>query len=81
LFCQLLAGQTRGLCLIEGNQRVKDTNGTRSTEPLNLMPRAASDAWSAMMQRYLALLAWLVGMPVLGASWELDSLELTSRRH
>jgi cyanate permease len=81
LFCQLLAGQTRGLCLIEGNQRVKDTNGTRSTEPLNLVPSPASDAWSAMLQRYLALLAWLVGMPVLGASWELDSLELTSRRH
>lgn len=33
------------------------------------------------MQRYLSLLAWLVGMPVLGASWELDSLELTSRRY
>jgi cyanate permease len=81
LFCQLLAGQTRGLCLIEGNQRVRETNGTRRTEPLNFVPCAASDAWSAMLQRYLALLAWLVGIPVLGASWELDSLELTSRRH
>jgi cyanate permease len=80
LFCQLLHGQTRGLCLIEGSQHVKDTNGTRSTEPLDFVPRAASDAWSAMLQRYLSLLAWLVGMPVLGASWELDSLELTSRR-
>jgi hypothetical protein len=81
LFCQLLAGQTRGLCLIEGNQRVKDTHGTRRTEPLNFVPCTASDAWSAMLQRYLSLLAWLVGMPVLGASWELDSLELTSRRN
>ena len=81
LFCQLLAGQTRGLSLIEGSQHVKDTNGTRSTEPLDLVQRAASSAWSAMIQRYLSLLAWLVGMPVLGASWELDSLELTSRRH
>jgi cyanate permease len=81
LFCQLLAGQTRGLSLIEGSQRVKDTNGTRSTEPLNFVPHAASAAWSAMMQRYLTLLAWLVGMPVLGASWELDNLELTSRRN
>jgi hypothetical protein len=34
-----------------------------------------------MMQRYLSLLAWLVGMPLLGANWELHSLELTSRRH
>jgi cyanate permease len=81
LFCQLLAGQTHGLCLIEGNQRVKDTNGTRSTEPLNFVPRAASEVWSTMMQRYLSLLAWLVGMPVLGGSWELQSLELTARRH
>ncbi len=80
LFCQLLVGQTRGLCLIEGSQRVKDTNGRRATDPLDLVPRATSDAWSAMMQRYLALLAWLVGMPVLGASWELHSLELNSRR-
>ncbi|HLX59474.1 MAG TPA: MFS transporter [Ktedonobacteraceae bacterium] len=76
LFCQLLLGQTRGLCLIEGSQRVKDTNGTRSTEPLNLVPRAISDSWSAIMQRYLALLAWFVGMPVLGAGWELQSLQL-----
>jgi hypothetical protein len=79
LFCQLLHGQMRGLCLMEGSQRVKDTNGTRSTEPLDLVPRATSDAWSAMMQRYLALLAWLVGMPVLGAGWELHSLELHER--
>ena len=81
LFCQLLLGQTRGLCLMEGSQRVKDTNGTRSTEPLDVVPRATSEAWSPMLQRYLALLAWFVGMPVLGASWELHSLELTSRRH
>jgi len=79
LFCQVHRGQTRGLCLIEGSQRVKVTNGTRSTEPLDLVPRAASDAWSAMLQRYLSLLAWLVGMPVLGASWELHSLELNER--
>ena len=81
LFCQLLRGQTRGLCLIEVSQRVKDTNGRRATEPLDLVPRMAFDSWSAMLQRYLALLAWLVGMPVLGASWELGSLELTSRRN
>jgi len=31
------------------------------------------------MQRYLSLLAWLVGMPVLGAGWELQSLELNYR--
>ncbi len=31
------------------------------------------------MQRYLALLAWLVGMPVLGAGWELQSLQLNYR--
>jgi cyanate permease len=79
LFCQLLVGQTRGLCLIEGSQRVKDTNGTRTTDPLDLVTRGTSDAWSAMLQRYLALLAWLVGMPVLGAGWELHSLELNSR--
>ena len=79
LFCQLLRGQTRGLCLIEGSQRVKDTNGARSTDPLDLVPHATSDSWSAILQRYLALLAWLVGMPVLGASWELHSLELSSR--
>lgn len=79
LFCQLLAGQTRGLCLIEGSQRVKDTNGARSTDPLDFVPHATSDAWSAILQRYLALLAWLVGMPVLGAGWELQSLQLTSR--
>jgi hypothetical protein len=81
LFCQLLAGQTRGLSLIEGSQRAKDTNGTRSTEPLDLMPCMASEAWSAMMQRYLSGLSWLVGMPLLGVSWELHSLELTSRRN
>lgn len=79
LFCQLLNGQTRGLCLIEGSQRVKDTNGRRASDPLDLLPRATSDAWSTMLQRYLALLGWLVGMPVLGASWELHSLELSSR--
>lgn len=79
LFCRLLGGQTRGLCLMEGSQRVKVANGTRSTEPLDLVPRAASDAWCAMLQRYLSLLAWLVGMPVLGASWELHSLELNER--
>jgi hypothetical protein len=81
LFCQLLAGQTHGLCLIEASQKVKDTNETRTTDPLDLVPRATSDAWSAMLQRYLTLLAWFVGMPVLGASWELESLELTSRRN
>ena len=81
LFCQLLRGQTQGLCLMEGSRQVRGTNGTRSTEPLDLVPRAASDSWSAMMQRYLALLAWLVGMPVLGAGWELHSLELASRRN
>jgi MFS family permease len=79
LFCQLLCGQTRGLCLIEGSQRARVANGTRSTEPLDSVPRAASDAWSAMLQRYLSLLAWLVGMPVLGYSWELHSLELNER--
>ena len=67
LFCQLLAGQSRGLSLIEGSQRVKDTNGTRSTEPLDLVSSSTSGAWSAMMQRYLSLLAWLVGMLAIGA--------------
>ena len=79
LFCQLLYGQTRGLCLLAGSQRVKDTNETRSTELLDIAPRATSDVWSAILQRYLALLAWLVGMPVLGANWELQSLELNER--
>lgn len=79
LFCQLLCGQTRGLCLIESRQRARVANGTQSTEPLDVVPRAPSDAWSAMLQRYLSLLAWLVGMPVLGYSWELHSLELNER--
>ena len=79
VFCRLLVGQTSGLCLIEASQRVKDTNGMRSTDPLEFVPRATCDAWSAMLQRYLALLAWFVGMPVLGGSWELHSLELEHR--
>src|SRR5207248_724129 len=41
--------------------------------------REAHDPWSAIVQRYLTLLAWLVGMPVLGAGWELQSLQLNGR--
>jgi cyanate permease len=78
LFCQLL-GQTRGLCLIEENQEAEKTNGARTTDARNLLQRTTPDPWNAIMQRYLALLAWLVGMPVLGAGWELQSLELNYR--
>jgi cyanate permease len=79
LFCQLLLGQTRGLCLIEGSQEAEETNSARNTDARNLLQRPTPDPWNAIMQRYLALLAWLVGMPVLGGGWELQSLELNYR--
>lgn len=79
LFCQLLLGQTRGLCLVEESQGTEGTNGARTTDARNLLQRRTPDPWNAIMQRYLALLAWLVGMPVLGAAWELQSLELNYR--
>jgi cyanate permease len=79
LFCQLLLGQTRGLCLVEEGQEAERTNGARTTDAQNLLQHTTHDPWNAIMQRYLALLAWLVGMPVLGAGWELQSLELNYR--
>lgn len=79
LFCQLLRGQTRGLCLLEASQRNRDTNGRHVTDALEVVPHPTSDSWNAILQRYLALLAWLVGMPVLGANWELHHLELEYR--
>jgi MFS family permease len=78
LFCQLLHGQTQGLCLIEESQEA-ETHDARTTDSRNLLQRTTTDPWNAIMQRYLALLAWLVGMPVLGAGWELQSLELNYR--
>ncbi len=79
LFCQLLLGQTRGMCLIEESQRAEKTNGAHAPDARDLLQRAAPDPWSAIIQRYLALLAWLVDMPVLGAGWELQSLQLNYR--
>jgi cyanate permease len=78
LFCQLLLGQTRGLCLVEDDQRYEKTNGA-TIDTGDLLQRDAPDSWSAITQRYLSLLAWLVGMPVIGAGWELQSLQLTYR--
>ncbi len=79
LFCQFLFGQTRGLCLIEDDQGSEQTNSAHAIDTGDLLQREASDPWSAITQRYLALLAWLVGMPVLGAGWELQSLQLNYR--
>jgi cyanate permease len=79
LFCQLLLGQTHGLCLVEEGQEAERTNGARTTDAQNLLQHTTHDPWNAILQRYLALLAWLVGMPVLGAGWELQSLELNYR--
>jgi cyanate permease len=79
LFCQLLLGQTRGLCLVEEGQESEKTNGAHAIDTGDLLQREASDPWSAITQRYLALMAWLVGMPVLGAGWELQSLQLNYR--
>lgn len=78
LFCQLLFGRTQGMCLIEENQGAEGMNGARVIDTEDLQ-REAPDPWSAMLQRYLTLLAWLVGMPVLGAGWELQSLQLNQR--
>jgi len=79
LFCQLLLGQTRGMCLIEQSQGGEKTNGAHAPVSRGLAQGVAPDTWSAIIQRYLALLAWLVGMPLLGAGWELQSLELNYR--
>ena len=78
LFCRLLVGRTQGMCLIEEGQGAEGMNGARAIDTGDL-PREAPDPWSAMLQRYLALLAWLVGMSVLGAGWELQSLQLNQR--
>lgn len=80
LFCQLLFGRTQGMCLIEESQRAEGMNGARAIDTGDLVQRETPDPWSAIMQRYLALLAWLVGMPVLGAGWELQSLQLNERQ-
>ena len=79
LFCQLLFGRTQGMCLIEESQGAEGMNGARAIDTGDLLQRETPDPWSAIMQRYLALLAWLVGMPVLGAGWELQSLQLNER--
>ncbi len=81
LFCQLLFGRTQGMCLIEESQGAEGVNGTRAIDTGDLMQRETPNPWNAIMQRYLALLAWLVGMPVLGAGWELQSLQLNERTH
>ena len=78
LFCQLLFGRTQGMCLIEDGQGTEGMNGARAIDTGDLQ-REAHDPWSAILQRYLTLLAWLVGMPVLGAGWELQSLQLNGR--
>jgi len=79
LFCRLLVGRTQGLCLIEEGQGAEGMNGARAIDTGVLVQRETPDPWSAIMQRYLALLAWLVGMPVLGSGWELQSLQLNQR--
>jgi len=79
LFCQLLLGQTRGICLTEESQWSEETNGAHATDTGDLLQREAADPWSGIMQRYLALLGWLVGMPLLGAGWEVQSLQLNYR--
>ena len=78
LFCQLLFMRTQGMCLIEEGQGTEGMNGARAIDTGDLQ-RETPDPWSAMLQRYLTLLAWLVGMPVLGAGWELQSLQLNGR--
>ncbi len=78
LFCRLLLGRTQGMCLIEEGQGAEGMNGARAIDTGDLQ-RETPDPWSAMLQRYLTLLAWLVGMPVLGAGWELQSLQLNGR--
>jgi len=78
LFCRLLFMRTQGMCLVEEGQGVEGMNGARAIDTGDLQ-REAPDPWSAMLQRYLTLLAWLVGMPVLGAGWELQSLQLKGR--
>jgi len=79
LFCQLLFGRTQGMCLIEESQGIEGMNGAHAINTGDLLQRKIPDPWSAIMQRYLALLAWLVGMPVLGSGWELQSLQLNQR--
>jgi cyanate permease len=79
LFCQLLFGRTQGMCLIEESQGAEEMNGAHAIDTGDLVQRETPDPWSAIMQRYLALQAWLVGMPVLGAGWELQSLQLNER--
>jgi cyanate permease len=79
LFCQLLLGQTRGICLAEESQWSEETNGAHATDAADLLQREAADPWSGIIQRYLALLGWLVGMPLLGAGWEVQSLQLNYR--
>ncbi len=79
LFCQLLFGRTQGMCLVEESQGTEEMNGARAIDTGDLVQREVPDLWSAIMQRYLTLLAWLVGMPLLGAGWELQSLRLNER--
>jgi len=67
------------MCLIEESQRAEEMNSARAIDTGDLLQREVPDPWSAIMQRYLALLAWLVGMPLLGAGWELQSLQLNER--
>jgi cyanate permease len=76
LFCRLLVGRTQGMCLIE--EGAEGMNGARAIDTGDLQ-QETPDPWSAIVQRYLTLLAWLVGMPVLGAGWELQSLQLNGR--
>ena len=78
LFYRLLVGRTQGMCLIVDGQGTEGMNGARAIDTGDLQ-REAPDPWSAIVQRYLTLLAWLVGMPVLGAGWELQSLQLNQR--
>jgi cyanate permease len=76
LFCRLLVGRTQGMCLIEAGQGTEEgMNRARAIDTGDLLPHELPDPWSAIMQRYLALLAWLVGMPVLGSAWELQALQ------
>ncbi len=80
LFCRLLVSRTQGMCLIEEDQGAEEgMNGARAIDSGDLVPREIPGPWSAIMQRYLALLAWLVGMPVLGSSWELQALQFNQR--
>jgi len=80
-FCQLLAQQIRGICFSE-NLDLHGEHGDAHTVPFDgkAFTQVETQQESKRLLRSIALLAWLIGVPILEGGQEIQSLQTKGRR-